>query len=248
MLSDDEVLLFFDVVSLFTNVPTDLPISVAHKRLEDDKTLKERTGLEVDDITQLLKMCLDATYLTFHDTHYQQTFGTAMGSPVSVTVANLVMEEIESKALSTFTPAPHFWKRYVDDTCTAIPSHLVAPFHDHLNGVNEHTQFTLEIEADSSLPFLDIMLHHQPCRWIHTHIGLQEANSHRSLLGLLLSPPTRAQKICGNNPVLSCQLTHVHDVAANGRRIAPLQEAEDERISSTLHPQSVRREEKFEAR
>ena len=132
--------------------------------------LEVRTGLEVDDITRLLKMCLDATYHTFHDTHYQQTFGTAMGSPVLVTVANLVMEEIKSKALSTFTPAPHVWKRYVDDTCTAIPSHLVVLFHDNLNGVNEHIQFTLEMEADSSLPFLDVMLHHRPDGSIHTSV------------------------------------------------------------------------------
>ena len=89
------------------------------------------------------------------DAYYQQTFGTAMGSPVSVIVANLVMEETESQVLSTFTPAPRFWKQYVNNTCTVIPSHLVTLFHDHLNGVNEHIQFTLEMEVDSSLPFLD---------------------------------------------------------------------------------------------
>ena len=132
--------------------------------------------MDVDDIIRLLKMCLDATYLTFRDTHYQQTFGTAMGSPVSVTVANLVMEEIESQALSTFTPAPCFWKCYVDDMCTAIPSHLVTPFHDHLKGVNEHIQFTLEMEEDNSLPFLDVLLHHRPDGSAYI-ISLQEANS-----------------------------------------------------------------------
>ena len=180
-LEDDEVLVSFDVVSLFTNVPTDLAIEVARKRLENDETLEERTCLDVDDIIRLLKMCLDATYLTFRNTHYQQTFGTAMGSPVSVTVANLVMEEVESKALSTFTPALRFWKRYVDDTCTAIPSRLVTSFHDHLNGVNEHIQFTLEMEDNNSLPFLDVRLHHQPDGSILTSVYRKPTHTDRYL-------------------------------------------------------------------
>ena len=159
------------MVSLFTNVPTDLTINVARKRLENDETLEERTCLDMDNIIRLLKMCLDATNLTFRNTHYQQTFGTAMGLPVSVTVANLVIEEIEGKTLSTFTPAPHFWKRYINDTCTAIPSYLVTPFHDHLNGVNEHIQFTFEMEEANSLPFSDVWLYHQPDGSIHQFTG-----------------------------------------------------------------------------
>ena len=104
-----------------------------------------------------------------------------MGSPVSVTVANLVMEEIESQALSTFTPAPRFWKRYVDDTCTAIPSYLVTLLHDHLNGVNEHIQFTLEMEEDHSLPCLDVLLHHQPDGSIQTSVYRKPTHTDRYL-------------------------------------------------------------------
>ena len=50
----------------------------------------------------LLELCLGATFLRFRGVFYQQRFGTAMGSPVSVTIANLVMEDIEDRALSTF--------------------------------------------------------------------------------------------------------------------------------------------------
>ena len=39
-------------------------------------------------------------HLSFRGTFYQQTFGMAMGSPVSVTVAYQVKEEIEGQAIS----------------------------------------------------------------------------------------------------------------------------------------------------
>ncbi len=38
----------------------------------------------------MLTLCLNATYLVYRNEYYQQKFGTVMGSPVSVTIANLV--------------------------------------------------------------------------------------------------------------------------------------------------------------
>ena len=71
---------------------------------------------------KLLVFCLSATYLAFRGSMYQQTYGTAMGSPVSVTIANLVMEDVEERAMTTTDIPLHFWKRYVNDTCTALPA------------------------------------------------------------------------------------------------------------------------------
>ena len=53
-------------------------------------------------IISLLDLCLNATYMQFQNVVYQQVHGTSMGSPVSITIANLVMEDIEQRALSTF--------------------------------------------------------------------------------------------------------------------------------------------------
>ena len=89
---------------------------------------------------------------------YRQIHGTAMGSPVSVVVANLVMEDIEHRAMSSFHTPPRFWRRYVDDTCTALPRDLVEPFHEHLNSINANIQFTVERESGGQLPFLDVLL------------------------------------------------------------------------------------------
>lgn len=57
-----------------------------------------------------------------------------MRSPVSVVIANLVREDVEERALTTFHTPPPFWKRCVDDTFTALPKELVDPFLNHLNG------------------------------------------------------------------------------------------------------------------
>ena len=81
-----------------------------------------------------------------------------MGSPVSVVAANLVMEDIEERALSTFYAPPRFWKRYVDDTCAALPPDQIPPFLDHLNSIEPCVQFTVEEESDGRLAFLDVQL------------------------------------------------------------------------------------------
>ena len=112
----------------------------------------------VDEIMKLLELCLSATFMAFRGSMFQQTFGTAMGSPVSVTIANLVMEDVEERALATVETPPKFWKRYVDDTCTALPSHRINEFLDHLNSVELSIQFTVEIESNGRLPFLDVLL------------------------------------------------------------------------------------------
>ena len=97
----DEVLVSFDVVSLFTNIPTDLALLTAKRRLEQDDSWTERTGLTIDDILRFLSLCLNATLVTFMEQHYQQVQGTAMGSPVSVVDADIVMET-EQIALGIF--------------------------------------------------------------------------------------------------------------------------------------------------
>jgi hypothetical protein len=52
-LSQDEMLVSFDAVSLFTIVPTELAVNIARKRLLEDDALEERTTLEVEEIVML---------------------------------------------------------------------------------------------------------------------------------------------------------------------------------------------------
>ncbi len=89
----------------------------------NDPSLPDKTSLTVDDICSLLQLCLEAAYLAFEGKVYRQILGTAMGLPELVVVTNLVMEDVEQEALSTFHTPPRFWRRYVDDPCTCSTPH-----------------------------------------------------------------------------------------------------------------------------
>ena len=128
-------LVSFDGVSLFIKVPVSLAAKVARERLTADQSLVDHTALSPDEAVSLLEFCLGATYLSYKVEMFQQVFGTAMGSPASVTVANLVMEDVEQRALTSCTIQPPFWKRYVDDTFTALPQEQIQLFHDNLNSI-----------------------------------------------------------------------------------------------------------------
>ena len=44
---------------------------------------------------------------------------------------------------------PPFWKRYVDDTLTALPRDNIKQFHQHVNSIEASIQFTVEEESDA---------------------------------------------------------------------------------------------------
>ena len=53
-----------------------------------------------------------------------------MGSPVSVIVANLVME-LESKLLRSFIDEPRLFYRFVDDTIAVLKKTRISGFLEH---------------------------------------------------------------------------------------------------------------------
>ena len=146
----------FDVVSLFTKIPVNLAKDVILKLLQNDDNLNTRTCLNMTELTIAINLCLDNTYLCFRNRFYKQIFGVAMGSPISVIVANLVMETVENKALKDSAIAPRFWCRYIDDTFLIINNDHVDAFYNWINTIEDSIKFTVEKENNGALPFLDV--------------------------------------------------------------------------------------------
>ena len=78
-----------------------------------------------------------------------------MGSPVSPIVANLHMESIECRAITSAMNPPMLWKIYADDTFVIRQQSQKEELLQHINSVDPSINFTTEeTRPDGSMPFL----------------------------------------------------------------------------------------------
>ena len=85
----DEIMVSFDVTSLYTTIPIDQARLIIRDLLEHDEKLADRTVLSPRQILDLIDMLLCTTYFKFNGDFYQQTEGAAMGGPTSAIVSLL---------------------------------------------------------------------------------------------------------------------------------------------------------------
>ncbi|BHF84817.1 hypothetical protein SprV_0902796900 [Sparganum proliferum] len=176
-ITEDEVMVSFDVTSLFTSIPQDLAVETVSELLERQY---DETGVTIKrrHLVQLLRFCLK-TYFTFEGTTYEQVKGTPMGSPLSGFIAEAVRQKVENLVFATYKPK--FWTPYVDDTFVIIKRQKVQEFHDVLNSIFPDIQFTMEAEANNQLPFLDVLVHRKPNGHLKTTVYRKATNTRQIL-------------------------------------------------------------------
>ncbi|KAK3697277.1 hypothetical protein QZH41_000323 [Actinostola sp. cb2023] len=146
-----------------------------------------------------------------------------MGSPVSVVVADLVMEELEQQALSTYQHPPRVDKRYVDDTVCIIRKDQIEPFYNHLNCQNGHFKFTVERYSADGLPFLDTLNKIRDDGSIDVTIYRKKTHANRYLsfdshhapqhkIAVVRTLCSRADKLLNNEDHKTTEKKHLHDV------------------------------------
>ena len=155
-IDEDEVLVSFDVKSLYTSVPIEPALCSVRTLLENTSIWKGAdTTITVDEVIELLSLCLRESGFKFRDQFYEMTSGLAMGSPVSPIVANIFMSKLEEDAMSTMSAKPKLWHRYVDDVLAIVKRASIDSTLQHLNSQHPDIAFTMEVESNGRLPYLD---------------------------------------------------------------------------------------------
>lgn len=78
-----------DIVSLYTNIPNELIINVITEKWSK---ISEHTKIPKQEFLNAIKLVVNTNYFQYHNNFYQQIDGCAMGSPLSSTIAQIVME------------------------------------------------------------------------------------------------------------------------------------------------------------
>ena len=146
----------FDVLSLFTNVPLNETIYIIIKRIYDKKEIN--TDIPKKEMRELLYLCTKNAHFTLNNKTYFQVDGVAMGSPLGPVLANIFMVELERNIIPTLSSDILLWKRYVDDTICFIKLISVNKVLETLNSYHTNIKFTIEIESENKISFLDVLL------------------------------------------------------------------------------------------
>ena len=164
------MLVSFDVVNLYSNIPHDLGVEAISFWLNKyPKELPNR--ISKDFVIDGIKLILENNSFCFNDAHYLQTKGTAMGTKVAPIYATLVLAYLEEKlynqAEQEFDQDFRIYlednfKRFLDD-CFIIftkAEEELKRFHSLLNTLHPSIKFTID-KSRTRLSFLDTQVTNQ---------------------------------------------------------------------------------------
>ena len=136
-------------------------ILLDRKILRDLDLIIVETVLEVGVIVNLVRLCnMFSYFFEFRGVFFEQVNGLPMGAPLSPLLANCFVKNIETIALDSYFLKHKFWGRCMDDIISIwnYGVEKLKSFLEHLNFWGGDLKFTIELEEDNKLLFLDVLL------------------------------------------------------------------------------------------
>ena len=144
-----------DVISLFSNTDVNLMIEAVKEKW---KCVHNNINLSLEEFCDGIKFVVCSNFFQFNNKFFQQIFGSAMGSPVSPILCDLVLQKLENDCINKLCFDVPFYYRYVDDIILCVPKNLINYTLNVFNNYNENLQFTVELMHNNIINFLDMQL------------------------------------------------------------------------------------------
>lgn len=108
---------------------------------------------------QILQFCLiENNYFIYDKVIYTQIFGMPMGNPLSPTIADIVLDNLLDNAIAELGNKDiniKYIAKYVDDILAVIKKEDKDEILKALNSYHPKLQFTMEVELDKMIAYLD---------------------------------------------------------------------------------------------
>ncbi|CAF3880665.1 unnamed protein product [Rotaria sp. Silwood1] len=147
----------FDITNLYTMLPQEESLATLAEFLHTHNCQRVN-GLSIDTIIKLARVVLQANAFIYNKKFYRQIIGGAMGSPFTLTLANIFMWKWERQTILPKLPSHELYGRYIDDvffTCNQSEDKV----KQLLEAANEfHPNIKLDYKISKSVPFLDVYL------------------------------------------------------------------------------------------
>lgn len=154
-LPDSTCIVTADVKNLYPSIPINFGITCMKDILTNHPLLNPG---DLNFVLDLLRWVLENNYIAFENQTYLQISGTAMGTPVAVSYANIVLHCIERKCLSPISGSVILYLRYIDDLFIVMSSTQAGQqFITAFNGMNPSIQLDA-VNIGTAGIFLDMDL------------------------------------------------------------------------------------------
>ncbi|XP_044755137.1 uncharacterized protein LOC123314088 [Coccinella septempunctata] len=164
--NNEHILVSFDIVNLYTNVPVIESLNLLRDYLNNCSLIDnfDTTPEDIHTLMNLIELITEQNFFTFDGDVYTMTDGLAMGSPLSGLLANIFVDHLESLIRIHFLfQKIVLWKRYVDDIfcvwCGTVQE--LKSFLEFINSLSK-IKFTLEISEENTINFLDLNITLKP--------------------------------------------------------------------------------------
>ncbi|CAM4843744.1 unnamed protein product [Rotaria magnacalcarata] len=147
----------FDITDLYTMLPQEQSIAISKQFLIRFNQTHTR-GMSINAIKSLARIVLTENVFIYGDKYYRQVKGDAMGSPLTLTLANIFMWHWEQKLVEKQKASNELYDRYIDDIFLTSNDSTESP-RDMLENANKyHVNIKLTHEIGSCVSFLDVQI------------------------------------------------------------------------------------------